>query len=609
MKPVRFEIGPSPDLTLVPRAPGVYLFRGGGEEVLYVGKAKELRRRLASYISQGARLSGKTALMVAKARTFEYILTETEKEALILEAALIKEYRPRYNIRLRDDKAYPFLCIETGHRFPRLSVQRRRSTKGEYFGPYPSAKSVRETLRFISATFGLRTCKDTSMRDRSRACIRFQIKRCCAPCIGAVSQEEYMRRVEEAKLFLLGKTAPLLSKLKKEMAQAADALEFERAAMLRDRIKAVQNVLERQRIISGDRGLWDVMALARDQDRVVVSVIQVREGTVVAQKVYELTVPEEESNESILSFFLRHFYLSAPVPEIVLVSVKPKERDLIAQWLSDIAHRAVKIHRPQRGNKFQLLSMGLENARQALERLESGIDAWKATEAALKEVLGTESTLDRVECVDISTTQGEAPVGSLVCFMQGRPYKKGYRHYNIRNVMGMDDYGMMEEVIRRRLKGALGRGDLPNLLVVDGGPGQLGTARKVVEELGLSGRLVLASIAKEARDEGEKIYVPGGSGPLMLPRHHPALLFFQKIRDEAHRFGITFHRKKRTRKGLQTILTDISGVGPRRQQALLQHFGSLTQLKRASVEEIARVKGIPMSLAKTIYRHLHQQGV
>lgn len=608
MKPVRFDVSPPPDLSLVPRHPGVYMFRDREGEILYVGKARDLRRRLSSYVSTGARPWGKAAVMLKRASTFEYILTDTEKEALILEAVLIKENAPRYNTRLRDDKAYPFLCIETDREFPRIGIKRRRSPGGDYFGPYPSAGSAREALRFVAATFGLRTCKDSSMRNRDRACIRYQMHRCSAPCTGAISKGDYMQRVEEARLFLMGRAGSLLSRLRQEMERAAGNLEFERAAGLRDRIRAVQNVLEGQEILYAGKGAWDVVALHRQGMRAVASVTRVREGTVIGQGTYRLDTQVEEADPAVMSIFLRHYYMSAPIPGKVLVSVEPEEGDLLAQWMSELAHRRVKIDVPRRGRKHRLLCMGIESARKVLENPDALDEAWEATRPLLREILGRESDIRRVECVDISTIQGEASVGSIVCFLDGRPWKKGYRHYNVRTVSGVDDYGMMREVLRRRLASAGKGGGLPDLIVVDGGPGQLGVATRVVDEAGLSTRLSLASIAKDASGEGEKIYLPGRKRPLVFQRHHPVLLFFQRVRDEAHRFGITFHRKKRGKAGLRTVLAGIPGVGAKREQALLLHFGSLSRVRGASVEEIARVRGIPRTLAETIHRYLHGQG-
>ncbi len=609
MRTIRFSAKVSPGPGAVPGSPGVYLFRDGDGKILYVGKAKDLSKRVRSYFLPAHALSAKTALMMNKAKTFEYILTDTEKEALILEATLIKEHRPKYNICLRDDKAYPFLCIHTGHAFPRISIQRKRSGKGLYMGPYPSAGAVRETLRFVSAAFGLRTCTDTAMKRRGRPCLRFQINLCSGPCVGAISRQEYQRRVTEAEMFLRGRTGSLLRSLKVSMKKAADHLEFEKAAMLRDRIRAVENVLERQKVSSGVSGLWEVVAMAAEGDRAAVSVLGIRDGAVISQEVHVLDVPGEESHASVLSLFMRQHYLSAPIPELVLVSTEPDEQDLIARWLSEQAGRRVRIHRPRRGARFQLLSLGMNNAWHALRLHGDREDEWGPVEAALRDLVNWhgKGRLEHVECVDISTTQGRHPVGSLVAFRRGRPLKKAYRHYNIRGVTGIDDYAMIEEVVRRRLAGAREKGNLPDMMVMDGGAGQLNRAIGVVRELGLDEKVALASLAKESCEEGEKIYLPDRTEPLHLPRHDPVLLFMQRIRDEAHRFGITFHRKKRTRQGLQTGLVNVRGVGPARQRVLLRHFGSLARLKKASVEDLSRVKGVSSVLARAIYQHFHKE--
>jgi excinuclease ABC subunit C len=605
VKPIRFEISNITNLATIPHVSGVYLFRDPKDTVLYVGKARDLRQRLASYLRPGSFVLPKTGLIMKLAGSFEIIVTATEKEALILEASLIKEHRPKYNVVLRDDKAYPFLKLDIKKPFPRLSVVRHRAKDGAlYFGPYPSARGVKETLRSISSLFGLRTCSDRSMRTRVRACLLHQIGRCSAPCVGAISEKDYTDQVRQVKLFLKGRTGPLLKILRSQMEKASEALEFEKAVILRDQIYAIEKVAEKQSIVADMYANWDIIGLARSGDISTLAVLRVRDGVVQGQEIHHLNRVIEETDQEILSVFIRQFYQQSPVPKEIILPKEVENSGLISEWLFDIAGRTVLLRRPARGLKCRLLEMAETNAGQAMLSVERQHEVWREKASIMMDILNLKYAPEKVEGVDISITGEELPVGSLVAFCRGQPNKKGYRHYNIKGVRGTDDYAMIREVMLRRIARGKERGNLPDLFLIDGGRRQLGQAVEVADSAGLSGKFDLVALAKEIRDEGEKIFRPGWSEPLILPRHHPVLLFLQQVRDEAHRFGINFHRKRRDAKRLRSCLSEISGVGPKRQQALLKHFGSLTRVSQASSEEISKVPGISRELARSIHEHL-----
>lgn len=605
MKPVRFEIADIDSLATIPNVSGIYLFKDPKDTVLYVGKARDLRQRLASYLRSDSFVLPKTGLILKRANSFEIIVTATEKEALILEALLIKKHRPKYNVVLRDDKAYPFLRLDIKKPFPRLSVVRRRVKDGAlYFGPYPSAGAVKETLKSISFLFGLRTCSDRSMRNRTRACLLHQIGRCSAPCTDAISEKDYGDQVRQVKLFLKGRTDPLLNILRSQMEKASEALEFEKAAILRDQIHAIEKVVEKQSIVADIHANWDILGLARSRDISTLAVLRVRDGVVQGQEIHHLSRVIEETDQEILSVFMRQFYQQSPVPKEIILPEEIEDSGPISEWLFDMAGRKVLLRRPARGLKCRLLKMAKTNAGQAMLSAERQHEAWREKAGIIMDVLNLKRVPEKVEGVDISITGGELPIGSLVAFYRGQPNKKDYRHYNIRGVRGTDDYAMIREVMLRRIARGKESGDLPDLFLIDGGRGQLRQAIEAADSAGLSGKFDLVALAKETRDEGEKIFRPGSSKPLILPRHHPVLLFLQQVRDEAHRFGIDFHRKRRDSKRLRSRLSEISGVGPKRQQALLKHFGSPTRVREASSEEISKVPGISKGLARTIHEHL-----
>jgi excinuclease ABC subunit C len=604
--PIRLKCSPE-SLHGIPRSPGIYIFRNEYEEVLYVGKAKDLRQRLASYLRPSADMPQKTSLMLKKAGTLEFIVTMTEKEALILEAGLIKQHRPRYNILLRDDKAYPFLRLDMRHEFPKLSIVRRRERDGAlYFGPYPSGMAVRETYRFLTALFGLRTCSDARMSARARPCLKYQIKRCCAPCIKAISGREYRDRIREARLFLEGKTSTLVESLSSQMAEAASRLEFEKAAMLRDRIGAIKEITEGQWVVIDMDTDLDAIGIAKGDGDTIASVIRVRHGVVTGQELHHLISALDEDDRAILAAFLREYYDENPVPPEIVLPFEPADSGLLSEWLSETGLK--KLNTAQvRGERRRLLDMASQNAFLAFAGAREKAQNWQRLSGEIKAVLALKATPSLVEGVDISTTGGDLSIGSLVAFKDAMPYKKGYRHYNIKETTGgMDDYAMIREVVTRRMKAGLETGKFPDLLLIDGGRGQLNEAADAVSSLGLLDSIELASLAKEREGEGEKIYRTCWPEPLFLPRSHPVLLFLQRVRDEAHRFGVTFHRKKRNKTGLRSRLRDIPGIGPARERRLLKHFGSVKRIKDAGMDELASAAGISNRLAHEILERLNR---
>ncbi len=593
-------------LSDIPAAPGVYIFRDSANEVLYVGKARDLRKRLASYLRKGSGVPARTAIMIGHARTFEVIVTPSEKEALILEATLIKRHRPRYNIVFRDDKAYPFLRISTGETWPRISIVRsRRRDSAEYFGPYPSSGALRETIRLITTTFGIRTCTNRAMKNRSRACLQYQIGKCSGPCVGAVSSQEYRQKVRQVLDFFAGKSSNVIKQIREDMHQAAEALEFERAARLRDRITALQKVLERQSVVSKLHASWDCIGFHSHSGNASVAVLRIREGMVTGCETRRISLQTQEPAAEVLKAFMLSYYQDAAPAREILVPELPKDAQWIVQWLSQLWNYRVGISIPERGDRKRLLAMAQENARQDVEQTEIRRRRWKGIADAIASTLELSRPPISMECIDISTTGGELPVGSLVAFRYGEAWKQGYRIYNINGIEGMDDFAMIHQVVSRRMERAREKGDLPDILLIDGGRGQLSAAIDAVNQLDAECGMQVISIAKERKGEGEKIYVHGRKTPLMLSSTDPVLLFFQRMRDEAHRFGITAHRRRRDRRRSISGLSDIPGVGPARQKLLLETFGSMDGVYRASLHTLQSVKGIPADVANRIYDFLH----
>ncbi len=612
----------------IPDAPGSYQFKDARGRVIYVGKAKSLRSRLSNYFQNPANLPPRTSQMVQTAESVEWIQVRNDVEALMLENTLIKQHQPRFNVRLRDDKSYPFLAVTVGDEWPRAMVMRGRKRKGvRYFGPYGHAYAIRETLDLLLRTFPIRTCSDNKLgrhQRLGRPCLLFHIEKCSGPCVGEVTPEEYDRLVNELLEFLDGDTDAIVQKLERQMAESADALEFERAARLRDRLASVQRAIEKQQMV-GDKGEdLDVIGLAGDDLEAAVQVFYVRKGRVVGRKGLVLDKAEDLSSAELIDRVLEGLYAEEPplgVPKQVLVPEPSADPELYEEWLSDFRGSHVTVRVPQRGDKRALLETVTQNAREEFtrHRLKRASDHNSRARALrdLQEVLGLPEAPLRIECYDMSHIQGSDYVGSMVVLEDGLPRKSEYRRFKIKGVPGNDDFAAMEEVLTRRLTAYLAERNQPvtdrsggkfayppQLLLVDGGKGQLGVAERVVEELGLEDEIPLASLAKRF----EEVYVPGEADPIRIPRQSEALYLLQRIRDEAHRFAISYHRELRGKRMTKSALDDIPGLGPARKKRLTKELGGVNAVKRAPLEDLQQLSWLPNSVAEAIYAKLHGVG-
>ena len=598
------------DLAALPVQPGVYLMKDAAGTILYIGKAASLRPRVRSYFQAGADHSPRIRLMVKRVETVDFKVTATELEALVLEANLVKEHQPRYNVRLRDDKRFPYLKL-TDERFPQLVECRETARDGaRYFGPYVDAGAMRTADKLIRQLYKIRSCTfDLIGGPQMRPCLDYHLELCDAPCAGLVGATTYNQKVERAAAFLRGETVGELERLEQEMQQAAEELEFERAAKLRDLIADVRKVLADQRIVS-NRGLEaDVFAVAQHDDLSCVQIFQVRNGKVLGDERVVYGDTADEIAGLPLRAYLLHYYATAdPIPPLVLLSTPIEDPDIVAAWLTELAGRKVEVQVPERGERRQLTELVRENAADSLRRyLVDRDQAKQRAEAALTDLrdhLDLPRTPFRIECYDIATLQGEQSVGSMVVLDEGRPAKRFYRQFAIRGKYDApNDYEMMREVLTRRLQRALDDDPkflpLPDLLVVDGGKGQLGIAVEVCSALGLQ-QLPLAALAKRH----EHIFVPDRSEPLVLEARMPALRVLRLLRDEAHRFANTFHQKLRRKSSLRSVLDDIPGIGPARRTALLSHFRSTDKIAAASIEELAAVPGMNRPAAERLKAYL-----
>ncbi len=607
-----------PTLDTLPEKPGCYLMKNAAGEVIYVGKAVNLRRRVRSYFHKSAQKHPKTRKLVAQIADIEWITVGSELEALILEMNLIKKHRPRYNVRLKDDKRYPYIKVHWQDPFPKVTVTRRVVQDGaRYFGPYTSMWAVHQTLDVLRKIFPFLTCNRPITGHDPRACLYADLGLCAAPCVGAVSQQDYRQMIADLCDFLEGRTEPVVQRLEAEMRQAAEKLEFEKAARLRDQIQAIHQLVERQRVVSQSGLDSDVLALARDERHACVEVFFIRNGKLIGREYFLLENTEDVPDPQVLAAFLKQFYgQAAHLPPRVLLPHEVEEAQLIREWLNDRRHATVEISLPRDAEQQALLELAAQNAAETLAALQARkeAEAGQITEAlaALQEALGMSAPPNRIEGYDISHLHGTAAVGSMVVFEQGQPRKGHYRRFNIRTAAG-DDFGSMEEVLTRRFRrweaarkvaaeGQPGKppdpsfARLPDLLLIDGGKGQLARALRVLDRFGLRERIFAVGLAKRE----EEVYLPGQRQPLRLPRNHPGLFLLQRVRDEAHRFAITANRGRRVREGLTSALDAIPGVGPKRKRALLARFGSVAAIRQASVEELAAVKGISKALAQVI---------
>lgn len=588
-------------LSTISHGTGVYLFKDAKDHVLYVGKAKDLKKRLASYFHKGWEQGTRTEAMFTRAASIETILTENEKEALILECNLIKRHRPRYNVVLRDDKNYLSLRLDPCQKFPRITIVRRLADDGAmYFGPFSPAASVRDTLRFLQHIFPLRRCGDVVFKSRTRPCLNYQIKRCTAPCVALISEEEYRKLVDQVVLFFRGQLQDLVKIFEKEMQALADRLEYEKAALYRDRLSAIKRTLEKQSVTSTRFVDQDVIGLYRQDGSIQISILFVRNGAVIGHKSFPFR-ETPATNEEILSHFLKQFYGEGKyIPREILIPLAIEEQPVIASWLGERTGKRVSILIPQRGDRHRLLLLAIKNAEGSFrQKLKEEGDIHNLL-TLLQEKLRLRYYPEHIEGLDISNIGGKMAVGSLVAFVNGSPDRNFYRRYKIKLWEQPDDYAMMREVVSRRLSRAKEENSWPNMLLIDGGKGQLNVARQVLKDLDCSGRVDLVALAKGKKGEIDKVYLPERKNPVLWERNSPLLLYLQRIRDEAHRFAIEYHHKLRKKGLTRSLLDEIPGVGSVLKKRLLTHFGSVEKLKEASVEEIASVKGINPSLAANI---------
>jgi excinuclease ABC subunit C len=588
---------------LVPAEPGVYLFRDRQGKILYIGKARDLRDRLRAYIQPQS--EPRLAALVRRIADVETIVTRSEVEALLLEESLIKIKKPRYNVRLRDDKKYPYLKITVQERFPRIFITRNIKPDGAVlFGPYTSARELRRALKGVRRIFRLRTCKrELPESNPGPPCLNFQVRRCYAPCAGKISEREYRQLVEDVIEFLSGRSEKLTAELERRMWQAAQAQEYEQAAMLRDQLLALREVVRHQQVVSSERTARDVLGLAKGRRAAVAVIFRIREGRIVAREEYSLAADQTVGDEEILEGVLRSVYThTADLPEEIVLPAAVPGRELFEQVLSSRRGKPVKIMAPARGERLGLVKLAERNAEKALVELLPPAKRVPKAVQELAAILNLPEPPRVIEGVDISNTQGTNAVGSVVVFRDDRPVKSQYRRFKIRTVSGPNDYAMMTEVLARRVRGLLEKGlPLPDLVLVDGGKGQLSAAHNAYHQF--DREIPILGLAKRT----DTLYYLDGR-EISVPLTSPALKLLKRIRDEAHRFAITFHRRLRGRKLLISELDTIPGVGPARRQALLQHFGSLARLRGAGVEEIARVRGIGTGLAEKIYQFLHRAG-
>ena len=614
-------------LRAVPTSPGVYIMRDDSGVVLYVGKAASLRSRVRSYFSSTPNLVPKIRNMMGKVADFEFIVTESEQEALILECNLIKEHQPTYNARLKDDKSYPFIKIDVSEDFPQVYITRKIPKDGSrYFGPFASASSVRRTLSLLKKLFPYRSCTKTITGTDSRPCLDFYIHRCVGPCIGAVNREQYAEIIDQVVLFLEGKTNRVVKSIGRRMEAAAENLEFERAAVLRDQLRAIEKVNEGQKVLHLTSENLDVIALAPGAREAWVEVFFVRQGKLIGRDNFIMAGTEDDEPRKIMTAFVEQFYDATPyVPPRILVQHPLEDAGPIEDWLRAKRQGPVRVQTPQRGQKRKLVQMVAENASQGLEQLEikrasdnANLDAGLAE---LQEALSLPAPPRRIECYDISNIQGTNAVGSMVVFEDGRAKPAHYRRFKIKSVEGVDDYSMMREMLSRRFKrlakereattsnGAQDEGGdaskadswgvAPDLALIDGGKGHLGAALQVFLELGID-FVPLASLAKE----NEELFIPQMQEPIALPRNSQGLFLVQRARDEAHRFAITFHRQRRSKKSVQSAIDLVPGIGPKRRRMLMRQFGSAKGIREATLEEVAAAPGMTLKLARRVKSYL-----
>ena len=592
------ELHPASIREKLPQGPGVYLFKDESDRILYIGKAKDLRKRVLSYFKPSGDLPYKTAQMLKRARALDYFLTATENEAFILEDTLVKKNMPRYNVVLRDDKRFPCLRLDTSAPYPKLTIVRRIKKDGAlYFGPFSSANAVRSTLKLINRVFQLRKCKTRGLPKRSRPCLNYQLDRCLGPCSRDIDARGYGEVVKQVRMFLEGRSQELLKQLRKNLEKASDQLHFERAARIRDQIRAVEKVIEHQAIVSPKLEDQDVIGTAQKDGQHQMVILFVRKGYLSGSRDYLLRNRGGSASEVMEAFLKQYYHRESFIPKSILISEPIQDLHPIGTWLTELAGRKVSIHYPLRGEKRRLTKMADANAEDLLAgaRETTGADLL----ARARSVLKLKKIPEYIEGLDISNIHGETAVGALVSFVNGLPHKSGYKNYRIRSIEGIDDYGMMSELVSRRLS----RGNVPDLFVVDGGKGHLRAVLKVCENFSSIGLAVpeVVAIAKGEQGGGsDKIYIQGRKNPIAAGTDDQVLHLLMRIRDEAHRRAISYHRKRRGKRLRESLLDGIPGIGSKRKKELLRYFGDIETVSRATVEELGHVPGISPALAERI---------
>jgi excinuclease ABC subunit C len=591
----------------LPAKPGVYLMKDGSGRIIYVGKAKSLKNRVRAYFHDTPPFHPKISALISRISDFDILATDSEMEALILEANLVKEYKPRYNVNLKDDKRYPYLKV-TGEPFPRVLVVRRvKQDDARYFGPYTNVKAMRHTVRILRRIFPVRSCNYALPSHRKvKLCLDYHIKRCLGPCQGKVSQDDYAEIIKDVLLFLSGRNNLLREQLQEKMSQYSAGEEFEKAAYVRDQIKALKSVMEKQKVSDIDAADRDIIALARHKKDISVVVLQIREGILIGRQNFHLTSLKETADAEIWSTFLRRYYMhSSIIPPEIILPTQVADQKMIEDWLSSKREGKVRVIIPQRGDKFKLLEMASYNARLSLdELLLQRSEAKKKVPPpvrSLKKDLYLPAPPRGIAAFDVSNLGSQDAVGSLVFFRDGRPLKSRYRRFKIKTVAGQDDFAMMAEVVRRYFNRLTEeKKEYPDLVLIDGGKGQLSSAVNTLHELGIDKQSV-AALAKRL----DEVFLPNRSEPLMIPKGSASLRLLQRIRDEAHRFAVGYHRKLRKRRTMRSELDEIPGVGPSRRRSLLKRFGSVKEIKGANLDDLMGVEGINRKVAKNIYAHFH----
>ncbi|MGR3310709.1 MAG: excinuclease ABC subunit UvrC [Candidatus Brocadiales bacterium] len=606
----------------LPSNPGVYLMKDSRNEVLYIGKAKNLQSRVKNYFLKSGDGRALVEYLVPRVSDIDFVITDTEKEALILENNLIKQFKPRFNINLRDDKTYVSVKIDMKKKFPYPEVVREVKKDGAlYFGPYSSAKAVRETLRYINSIFPIRKCSDSTFHGRSRPCLYHQIGKCIGPCCGLVDEKAYREVLDEVILILRGKNKELVRVLKEKMGQEAEAKRYEEAAQIRDRINAITGTIEKQKIRSMTFIDRDVFGYYKEDKDVLIQAMFIRSGNLEDVASYNFSSGYNTAEEIFCAFLNQFYSYTRFIPKEVIIPIETEDTQILEDWLSDLKGEKVSVIFPKRGDKLGLVKLAQKNAENAFMSRHITKEDHQQVLNSLKERLQLMNLPERIECFDISNIGGKQAVGSMVTFKNGVPDKSGYKRFKVKTVFQSDDYAMMQEVLTRRYTRGVKEDDLPDLAVLDGGKGQLGVAVKVFRELGVEGVDVIA-LAK-GKDQGtrrgklkhaqsrsnavlpERIYIKGKAAPIIPPSDSSELLLLERIRDEAHRFAITYHKKLRQRQYYESPLNKIPGIGEIRRKSLMRHFSNIENIRRASIEQLKEVKHISEKQATAIYNHFH----